>query len=295
MWTTIRATTRIDNPASPAFDHLAHHGKRSHISAAACSAARQWHKSADGRGWHKTLAPVDWRGCCSARCKTLRPLREIFRGKRYRGKSRTVLPSQLQRPVRCVAVEPMSERLDVYCLPTKGGWLQVAGGLSPAIVTPCGMAACRGLRARCRRVSPAACWPWARSTKCGWMICGHKQGRKAADMNPNYMFVGPWQHRELIVLARHLSAFERVGSCSTPGCAARSCSVTRRGSRRNNLTNLNPTLGARETRYAGSCRIFARRSRSTSRSGRAGRNAARGDAGAWPCCAAGCAGDHPGS
>ena len=29
-------------------------------------------------------------------------------------------------------------------------------------------------------------------------------------MNPNYMFVGPWQHRELIVLARHLSAFERV-------------------------------------------------------------------------------------
>lgn len=33
------------------------------------------------------------------------------------------------RPVRCVAVEPMSERLDVYCLPTKGGWLQVAGGI----------------------------------------------------------------------------------------------------------------------------------------------------------------------
>lgn len=35
----------------------------------------------------------------------------------------------IARPALCVAVEPMSERLDVYCLPTKGGWLQVAGGI----------------------------------------------------------------------------------------------------------------------------------------------------------------------
>ena len=95
-----------DDPRNNALDNLAlllrsiilaHHGKRSHISAAARSAARQWQQiSRWSRVAQKALAPVDWRGCCSARCKNLRPLREIFRGKRYRGKSRTVLPSQLQ-------------------------------------------------------------------------------------------------------------------------------------------------------------------------------------------------------
>ena len=73
----------------------------------------------------------------------------------------------------------MSERLDVV-LPSDYG--RMVGGGRGIVASNCdalryGCMSRPYVPGRCRRRSPAACWPWARSTKCGWMICGHKQGR----------------------------------------------------------------------------------------------------------------------
>ena len=42
------------------------------------------------------------------------------------------------------------------------------------------------------------------------MICGHKQGREGGGYEPELHVCRPVAAQELIVLARHLSAFERV-------------------------------------------------------------------------------------